>query len=369
MGNCRSYNSIYEQYQRTELLIGLKPNSKLPELNAILQCLCHIEPIINYFRYKYEQIKKIDSYQKHKKNGKCLAHALKHLIYKLYPDKDLREKNTYTKTESSEEFLEMIYKIDPKYNNNTTPLIEFIQKNLHNELNKVSNTILDYYHKIDKGDKANVFKNFSKSFIKENQSIISDYFFGVYYKYSTYYCGHKEYEFGFYSFDLFDLSQVKMFMVLNLPMTMQVSINSPLIISLNECLFYKRRPSINYENCKKHCQTFQCSHCIINYFPPRILCYVFTNAPNNTRFLIEEYFNINAYIEIPTKSNYELIGLIYICYPNLYIAYCKNPVNKMWYCYDNDKVKSVDIHDIKMTYNVPYMLFYQLEEPIKNKYN
>ena len=41
----------------------------------------------------------------------------------------------------------------------------------------------------------------------------------------------------------------------------------------------------------------------------------------------------------------------------------------MWYCYDNDKVKSVDIHDIKMTYNVPYMLFYQLEEPIKNKYN
>ena len=62
MGNCPSYNSIYEQYQRTELLIGLKPNSKLPELNAILQCLCHIEPIINYFRYKYEQIKKIDSF-------------------------------------------------------------------------------------------------------------------------------------------------------------------------------------------------------------------------------------------------------------------------------------------------------------------
>ena len=151
-------------------------------------------------------------------------------------------------------------------------------------------------------------------------------------------------------------------MVINLGTVMQVSITSPLVISINDCLFYKKRPLINYENCKKHCQTYQCTHYIINYLPPKILCYVFKNAPNNTRFLVEEYFNINAFIEIPTQSNYELIGLIYICYTNNYIAYCKNPINKMWYGYDNDKVQSVNIGEIKMTYNVPYMLFYQLEE-------
>ena len=69
---CRKYTSIKSQYCKTTLLIGLKQNPKLQELNAILQCLCHIETLVNYVKYKYEHINQIKSYVLRKKKGKSL---------------------------------------------------------------------------------------------------------------------------------------------------------------------------------------------------------------------------------------------------------------------------------------------------------
>ena len=42
------YSSIQDQFESNTLLVGLEPNSNLNELNALLQCLSHIEPLVNY---------------------------------------------------------------------------------------------------------------------------------------------------------------------------------------------------------------------------------------------------------------------------------------------------------------------------------
>lgn len=354
------YTSINSQYNNTILLIGLKQNSKLHELNAILQCLCHIEPIINYVKYKYDYIKEINSYMIHKKNGKSLAHALKKIIYKLWPDDDFENKKIYTKTEDSNEFLEMIYKIEPKYNAETNPLIKFLQENLHKELNKGANAIHEYCYKIDKSNKKLVLNNYAKNFVKENMSIVSDLFFGTYYRYTQFiYCKHELYDFGFYSFTIYNLFEIKK-MKCNMN---NLSITSPMILNIHDCLFYDQRVLYNFETCKKCCKSLQCCYKNIIFIPPKILCFTFNKSvPNNTRFLIDEYINIDAYIEVQTNSKYELIGVIYFFYPNRYIAFCKNPINKMWYSYENEKVQQANFNIFQKMFIIPYMLFYQIEE-------
>ena len=110
--------NIQRQYIMIDLLIGLKPNYKLYELNALLQCLCHIEPLVNYFKYRFKEIKTIDSYKRSKDNGLCLTECFKNIVDKLWPDIDIKNKSeiiTNTDTKSSKEFLDMIYKINPNY--------------------------------------------------------------------------------------------------------------------------------------------------------------------------------------------------------------------------------------------------------------
>ena len=89
MGN--SFNSIEEQYINTELLIGLKENEKLKEMNAILQCLFHVTPLVDYFKYKFDNIEDIESYKLYHKKKICLTDSLKDLIDKVWP-KDVKGK-------------------------------------------------------------------------------------------------------------------------------------------------------------------------------------------------------------------------------------------------------------------------------------
>ena len=65
--------------------------------------------------------------------------------------------------------------------------------------------------------------------------------------------------------------------------------------------------------------------------------------------------------------NYGLIGIIVYFYPNRYVAFCKNPVNMLWYSYDNYKVvKMFSIEEILNKRLIPYMLFYQHKEITQN---
>ena len=128
MGN--NFNSIEEQYTNTELLIGLKENEKLKEMNAILQCLFHVTPLVDYFKYKFDNIEDIESYKLYHKKKICLTDSLKDLIDKVWP-KDVKGKRDgnlqkITRIEESKEFLEKIYKINPNFDENQEFIINFI---------------------------------------------------------------------------------------------------------------------------------------------------------------------------------------------------------------------------------------------------
>ena len=123
--NFEKYSSIKEQFVNNTLLVGLEPNSNMNELNTLLQCLSHIEPLVNYIKYTF---KKKVNYSGNKE--KFLIFTFADLINKLWPNNlmitNFKEVNTYKEIENSNNFLKMIYKINLQYNINQDYLINFI---------------------------------------------------------------------------------------------------------------------------------------------------------------------------------------------------------------------------------------------------
>ncbi len=371
-------NNIQRQYIMIELLEGLNPNNKLYELNALLQCLCHIEPLVNYFKYKFEEIKKISSYKKAKDNGLCLAECFKNIIDDLWPDIEIKNKSeifTHYNTKSSKEFLDMIYKINPNYNENQEYLMKFLQTRLHEELNRVENKNNNYINNInnDLRDKKKSFDNYLNNFKQNNKSKISDIFYGTYYSYSQFSCGHQKYNFQSYTFGFYSFQQV----LQNKILTYQSGQNPLYInrifnaneINIYDCLFYDSQIKSGYKLCTICSVEQQCNNKNIIYSAPKILCFVFNKNENvpMMNFNIENNINIYQFSEIKSMINYELIGIIVYFYPNRYVAFCKNPVNMLWYSYDNDKVeKMFTIEEILNKRLIPYMLFYQHKKITQN---
>ena len=371
-------NNIQRQYIMIELLEGLNPNNKLYELNALLQCLCHIEPLVNYFKYKFEEIKKISSYKKAKDNGLCLAECFKNIIDDLWPDIDIKNKSeiiTHYNTKSSKEFLDMIYKINPNYNENQEYLIKFLQNRLHEELNMVENKYNNYINNVnnDLRDKKKSFDNYLNNFKENNKSKISDIFYGTYYSYTQFLCGHQEYNFQSYTFGFYSFQQV----LQNKISTYQSGQNPLYInrifnaneINIYDCLFYDSQIKSGYKLCTICSVEQQCNNKNIIYSAPKILCFVFNKNENvpMMNFNIENNINIYQFSEIKSMINYGLIGIIVYFYPNRYVAFCKNPVNMLWYSYENDKVeKMFTIEEILNKRLIPYMLFYQHKEIAQN---
>ena len=368
-------NNIQRQYIMIELLEGLNPNNKLYELNALLQCLCHIEPLVNYFKYKFEEIKKISSYKKAKDNGLCLAECFKNIIDDFWPDINIKNKSeiiTHYNTKSSKKFSDMIYKINPNYNENQEYLIKFLQTRLHEELNKVENKNHNYTNN-NLSDKNKSFQNYLNNFKEYNQSKISDIFYGTYYSYTQFLCGHQEYNFQSYTFGFYSFQQVLQNKIITFnngqnPLYINRIFNMN-EINIYDCLFYDNQIKSGYKLCKICSIEQQCSNKNIIYSAPKILCFVFNKNENvpMMNFNIENNINIYQFSEIKSMINYGLIGIIVYFYPNRYVAFCKNPVNMLWYSYENDKVeKMFTIEEILNKRLIPYMLFYQHKEITQN---
>ena len=59
---------------------------------------------------------------------------------------------------------------------------------------------------------------------------------------------------------------------------------------------------------------------------------------------------------------YELIGIIFSNFDSgineQYFTYCKSPVNKKWYCYNDSNIQNIK-DPTKENKGIPYILFYQ----------
>ena len=103
-------------------------------MNATLQCLCHIEKFVNYFKYNKFLINKVGN------NIDYLSSSFKILIENLWPENlSLNNQKYY----APYEFKKKISKMNPLFEGiaatDSKDLVNFIIMTLHKELNKANN--------------------------------------------------------------------------------------------------------------------------------------------------------------------------------------------------------------------------------------
>ena len=98
-------------------------------MNSTLQCFCHIEKFINFFKYNPQII--------NDKRKDTLSYSFKLLISKLWPDDSSQNNYDYY---SPHEFKTKISNMNPLFvgisANDAKDLVNFIIMQLHEELNK-----------------------------------------------------------------------------------------------------------------------------------------------------------------------------------------------------------------------------------------
>ena len=336
-------------------------------MNAALQCFCHIEKFVNFFKCRPQ----IDD------NKNNLSSSFKLLIDKLWPN-DLDSTTKYWAPE------ELINKISNMENlltgitsNNLKYLIKFVILTLHKELNKKTekNRIVSY---LDQTNKNKIFQAFANDFTRRNLSIVSDLFYSANYditKCSK--CNTLIYNYHIYFFLSFSLEEVykyknQCYNDINQFNSQKKFINNNTMINIYHCFdFYSKINYMTGENsmycdiCKTTCDCTISSYLVTG---PEILILLFNYgkvAELNFKIYFEDNLNLSSYIEYKkTGCNYKLIGIItYIKENNKsenFIAYCKDPLNNEWYKYNDEFVNKVENFQNEVINSiVPYLLLYE----------
>ena len=246
-------------------------------------------------------------------------------------------------------------------------LVNFIIMTLHQELNKAkksnnnNNNVI-----IDQRNRQIMFNTFAQNFISENQSIISDLFYGINCDIiQCCNCKANIYSYQNYFLIEFLLEGVNKF---------KNNINLNNSINIYDCFDYDRKVNLLYgEN------AVTCNYCrqITNYK----ICTYLTTGPEililllnrgyefgfNVKINFMEELDLSNYIELRnTGFKYKLIGVVSHILENRknehFIAYCKDPISQSWNKYDDDIVSEVQDKDFQsevINSSIPYILFYQ----------
>ena len=226
---------------------------------------------------------------------------------------------------------------------------------------------------LDKRNKQLMFQLFTEDFINSNRSIISDLFYGVNCNiFQCTNCNSISYEYQTYSFFDFPLEEIKLYknQILNNNNNNNITNfnlnNNSNEINIYDCFGYKQ--NIIY---LKHCE--YCRQ-MADHWTERILVTgseiitIILNRGNEKQFNIKiNYFedlNLSNFIEFKeTGVFYRFIGLIsYSRDKNMkkhFIAFCKSPIDSIWYIYDDSNVKMVKNFQLEIENTIPCVLLYQ----------
>ena len=168
-------SSIKINFKDNPPLIGLQNIGATCYMNSTLQCFCHIEKFVDYFKYN-QQVANIA-----KDNKDKLVHSFKLLMDNLWPNN--YKKGVSEKFYVPQEFKEKISKMNPLFEgiaaNDAKDLVNFIIMTLHIELNKGNDN--NNNNNLVNNNLNNlsdpIFKSFIENFQKENNSIIKDLFY------------------------------------------------------------------------------------------------------------------------------------------------------------------------------------------------
>jgi ubiquitin C-terminal hydrolase len=158
-------------------LIGLDNIGATCYMNATLQCFCHMEKFVNFFKYGDQIIELV------RKDKKKLSSSFRLLIEKLWPEN--YNENYHIKSYAPYEFKMKISSMNKLFEgiaaNDAKDLVNFIIMTLHEELNKAGKSTNNNYNNtvVDQTSQQLTLKNFTNIFTMTNQSIISDLFYAM----------------------------------------------------------------------------------------------------------------------------------------------------------------------------------------------
>ena len=330
-------------------LIGLLNIGATCYMNATLQSFSNIGRLRTYLLNK-EIYKNLEN---EKDNNKKLSFALAEVLKNLWEVLQHRfygPENFKKVISEKNQLFQGIAANDPK------DLIIFLLQTMHEELNnppnnKNTNNIIPNETNLNE-----VFDCFSNDYKNENQSIISDEFYG--YTNSLTICGFCKYNINnvqIINILFFPLEEIRKFKNFNH--------NN---VSITDCFEYYERvetyPTFHCNYCKRDCNAYNQTKIV---FSPRTLIINLNRGKGlefNVNIVYEEYLNLRKYIYFENSPYYyELIGVICHLGSNdeggHFIAYCKNSENCEWYKYNDQFVTKCYFDEVKRA-NLPYVLFY-----------
>ena len=362
-------------------LIGLANIGATCYMNATLQCLSNIDTLTNFFMI-YQNIFIQDNMKYDFSND------YSKLIKNLWDDKN--EKKYF----EPYEFKEKLGNKNPLFSgiaaNDSKDLILFIFQELHKELNKpnlnmklnISNTV---YQKRDQRNEKNEYESFKYDYYSNNNKIIQKIFYGEMESFSKCFnCGVILHNFNVFSFLIFPLEKVRQYLI-------NINKDGFAKVTLENCFQQYTAEEImsgqNQMYCN-YCHT-ESNYSMQNkiYKHPEVLV-IILNRGKGLEFDVEfEYpikFTLNNYINLDNNYNYknletieyELISVIaHIGESSMsghFIAYCKSPVDKKWYKYNDAMISECNNDFNNMNYNnyksIPYVLFYQTNKKLNSFY-
>ena len=340
----------YDNNQNTPGLTGLQNIGATCYMNATLQCFSNTQR----FREGILRLKKNYSL------NKDLSYSLKEVLVNLW-------KNDKIKYYAPYNFKNIISQMNPLFKgvqaNDSKDLILFILETIHRELNQKKESIPDQGN-VNNLDFNSVFNHFTKFYESNNQSIISDEFYGYFVSIMKCgYCNAVTYNVQIMNILIFPLEKVRIY-----------TKNQYNFVTLDDCFRNYEEPELLTGSDQIYCN----------------LCNMTTNAYNQNKLIItpktiiinlnrgkglefkvnikfEEYIDIKKYLLMSDKSPnyYELVGVIsHFGESNMgghFIAYCKNSFNGRWYKFNDAMVNESSFQEAS-SIGLPYVLFYSYIE-------
>ena len=341
-------------------LIGLKNVGAACYMNATLQCFCHIEKFVDFFKYNI-RVKDIIF-----NNRNSLSYSFKLLIENLWPNNYNAPKRK--KYYFPEEFKNKISQIYPLFDAKVTDYIkDFVNSIiiiLHQELNKSNNNINNNKNnqKLDQGNSQIMFNYFLQNFTENNQSIISDLFYAIKCNIiQCLNCKYSTYDYQVYIFLEFPLLEVLKF---KRSKQSNTTIGG---LDIYDCIDYDRKVdlmekdnSIYCKNCKVNCIHSICT--FLTTGPEILIILLNRGLGNEFNYHVNFYENLNLsyFIEYKnTGSFYKLIGVISFVDNNM-VAFCNDPIYNFWHKYKDETVEEVkDFKKEVIDQGIPFLLLYQ----------
>ena len=320
-------------------------------LNAVLQLLGSIKNIASSFLNPetkdliYKDIKKYP-----------LSFVIQRLFLHLYPYPEIKDRQIY-KPDSILLILgalNVVYK--SKNRRNPNDLISFILNTIHSELIQIKEDMQTLNPDIY--DRKKVINCGIINYNKNNNSIISNYLNWFEIKESK--CPTCKTIFSFNTFNVFELDILE---------TFKYRQNNP--ITINDCLKYYEKPKKTNIVCKK------CGKNKISNFPKILSSSHFLIFSLNRGdfdknlidipFTIEDKIDLTPFTEGAIKS-YELNGIVSITKDkegkDIYVSFCRSPVDNQWYLYNDEKVQEIQLDQIINGHNnnkqyIPCILVYK----------